>query len=387
METSPEIKSLWEESIRLHGQCRYHDALDRMRRLEAHAPDNARLLANIGMVYRDNGDLLSAEQYLRKASVLLPDDPAIHFNLALTLMRAGRLQEGFDEYEWRWKVQQFAEQHRQFSQPLWCGEPLEGRRILIYGEQGAGDAIQFVRYAPLVREAAGDVMIEVLPHLERLMGWMDGRYPIVNALTKDVQFDLQCPMMSLPKRFGTELDSIPAPARFSIPADVQAKWTNRLRTGRKNMGVVWAGNPKHPNDRDRSLSAPSFLPLTRLAGIQYWSLQVGPPAADTPDGVVNLAEELTDFGETAAAISALDLVITVDTAVAHLAGSLGKPVWLLAAYTSDWRWLLDREDTPWYPSMKIFRQQRPGDWSDVIDRVVRLLRSGQTTKDDGLPHG
>lgn len=372
MET-PELTQLWDESIRLHGERRFDDALERMRRLETRLPDHARLLANMGMVCRDSGDLAAAEKYSRRACLLQPEDAAIHFNLALTLMRAGRLQEGFYEYEWRWQIPEFQEQHRQFPQPVWRGEALEGRRILIYGEQGAGDAIQFVRFAPMVRKAGGEVIIEVLPHLERLMTWMEDGLRIVNAQTNDVQFDVQCPLMTLAERFGIGLDSIPAPARFLIPADVQAGWTNRVGTERMGIGLVWAGNPKHPNDRDRSLPADSFLPLTRLSGTQCWSLQAGVAARDTPAGVVNLAGELTDFGETAAAICALDLTITVDTAVAHLAGSLGKPVWLLAAYTADWRWLLDREDTPWYPSMRIFQQKRPGEWSEVMERVAGEL--------------
>jgi len=358
----------------LHGQGRYGEALDCLHALEPRLPDHPGLLSNLGVVCRDSGDLARAEQYLRRACAARPNHPATHYNLALTLLRAGRLREGFHEYEWRWQVRQFAEQRREFPQPLWQGEPLDGRRILIHGEQGAGDAIQFVRYAPLVRDAGGEVTVEVLPHLERLLGWLDGGYRIVNALSAGSRFDVQCPLMSLPGRFGTELDSIPPPARFSIPAALQAKWAGRLRTGRTAVGVVWAGNPKNYNDGARSLPAHHLLPLTRLSGIQCWSLQVGPAAADTPGGIVNLAEDLTDFGETAAVIAGLDLVIAADTAVAHLAGSLGKPVWLLLAYASDWRWMLDREDTPWYPSMRIFRQKRPGEWGDVMERVASELR-------------
>lgn len=371
--TSAEIKALWDRAILLHGQGRYADAIQCMVPLEACLPGHPPLLANLGVVCRDGGDLVRAEQYLRRACAARPEDPAVHYNLALTLLRAGRLREGFDEYEWRWQVPRFHEHRREFVQPLWRGEPLHGRRILIYGEQGAGDAIQFARYAPLVRNAGGDVVLEVLPHLERLAGWMEGAYPIVNAFAADVEFDLQCPLMSLPQRFGTELDSIPAPARFSIPAAIQADWARRLRTGRTAVGVVWAGNPAHADDRARSLPANRLLPLTRLPGIDWWSLQVGAAAADTPAGIANLADDLLDFGDTAAAISQLDLIITVDTAVAHLAGSLGKPVWLLLAYASDWRWLLDRADSPWYPSLRIFRQQRPGEWSDVIARVAAQL--------------
>jgi hypothetical protein len=203
---------------------------------------------------------------------------------------------------------------------------------------------------------------------------MEGGYPVVNALTSGVQFEVQCPLMSLPRRFGTELDSIPPPARFTIPGALSDKWAARLQTGRKKVGVVWATNPSYLNNAARSVPAHYFLPLTRESRLQCWSLQVGPAAADIPGGMVSLADELIDFAETAAVISQLDLVITVDTAVAHLAGSLGKPVWVLLTYAADWRWMLDREDTPWYPTMLLFRQIRPGAWGEVVDRVVRDLR-------------
>jgi tetratricopeptide (TPR) repeat protein len=375
MKGSTGSEGLFDLAITLYGQNRYRDALDCLLILEQRQPDNPGLLAHLGVVCRDSGDLVLAERYLRRACAARPNDSAAHFNLALTLLRAGRLQEGFREYEWRWQVHEFREQRREFAQPSWRGEPLNGRRILLYGEQGAGDTIQFVRYAPLVRGAGADVIIEALPHLERLLGWMDGAYPIVNTLSAGVQFDVQCPLMSLPHRFSTELDSIPAPACFSIPAATKAKWTGRLRRGRTAAGVVWAGNPRRYHDGARSLSPHYLLPLARLSGVQCWSLQVGPAAAQTPDGIVNLAEELTDFGETAAVISVLDLVITVDTAVAHLAGSLHKPVWLLLPYASDWRWMLGCEDTPWYPSVRLFRQKCPGEWGGVLERVASELDS------------
>jgi hypothetical protein len=363
------MKQLWDESLSLYSQGKLDEALELMLQVETHAPGNGWLLANIGVVYRDKGELGRAEQYLRRACATLPDNPSAHFNLALTLLRGGRLEEGFQEYEWRWRISQFQEQHYKFSQPVWRGEPLEGRRILLYGEQGAGDTVQFVRYASLVRMAGADVTIYALAELGRLMSWMDGGYRV----NQGIEFDFVCPLMSLPQRFGSGLNSIPPPARFWIPGELQARWAARLRSGRMNVGVVWAGNPKHPNDRDRSLPAQLFVPLTRLPGIQCWSLQVGPRAADIPEGVVSLAEELTDFGETAAAILGMDLVVTADTAVAHIAGSLGKRVWLLAAHNCDWRWLLDREDSPWYPSLRIFRRKYPGDWNEVMERVAQRM--------------
>lgn len=373
MRTAAEIKTLWDLAISLHGQSRYAEAIDCLRPLEADLPADPGLLSALGTVYRDSGDLVHAEQYLRRACASRPGDPAIHFNLAVALLRAGRLREGFREYEWRWQVPQFQEQRREFAQELWRGEPLAGRRILLYGEQGAGDAIQFVRYAPLVRRLGGDVTIEVLPHLQRLMSWMEGGYPIVNALSKDVQFEVRCPLMSLPHRLGTDLDSIPAPARFPIPSEMKSRWAERLRTSRRRVGVVWAANPAYYNNAARSLPGQLFGPLAGIAGIRVWSLQVGLAADQAPDGIESLAEDLGDFGDTAAAISQLDVVITVDTAVAHLAGSLGKPVWLLLMYASDWRWMMDREDTPWYPGMRIFRQRRPGEWGEVVGRVCDSL--------------
>ena len=366
-------KALWDRALALLGEARYGDALECLLQLEKSLPGDPALLSNIGVLARDSGDLARAEQYFRRVCTVLPEDAAGHFNLALTLLRAGRLREGFEEYEWRWLLPQFVPQRREFVQPLWGGEPLAGRRILLWSEQGAGDGMQFVRYAPLVRQAGGKPILEVLPHMERLVSYMEGGYPVVNALTEGVEFDVHCPLMSLPQRFGTELSSIPPPARFDLPADLRARWASRLRAGDKAVGLVWATNPSYFNNASRSIPGEFFAPLAQLPGVDCWGLQVGPAASETPAGVENLAADLVDFAETAAAIDALDLVITVDTAVAHLAGSLGKPVWLLLMYAADWRWMLDREDTPWYPGMRLFRQTRPRDWGEVMERVVAAL--------------
>ena len=355
---------------------RYAEALAALHALEVRMPDSLPLLSNLGIVYRDSGDLVRSEQYFRRVCAAQPEDAAAHFNLALTLLRAGRLREGFAEYEWRWQVAQFAPQRREFPQPLWRGEPLAGRRILLWGEQGAGDAIQFSRYAPLVRAAGGEPILEVLPHLERLMSWMEGGYRVVNALTLGVGFDVHCPLMSLPVRFVTELDSIPPPARFQVPATARDQWAARFGTESRSVGLVWAVNPTYANNLSRSVPGHLFSAFMRVASVRCWGLQVGPAAADAPQGLVNLDADLLDFAETAAVISASDLVITVDTAVAHLAGSLGKPVWVLLTYASDCRWLLDRADSPWYPAMRLFRQTRPGKWGDVVERVARELAEG-----------
>jgi hypothetical protein len=373
-----QLRARWNAAIALYQDGRYADALARLEALRAHLPHDLVLLANLGVVSRDLGDLGRAERCLRAVCEQRPEDAAAHYNLALTLLRAGQLREGFAEYEWRWRLKEFAPQRREIAAPVWDGGPLGGRRILLYGEQGAGDTIQFVRYAPLVAAAgSGEVILEVLPHLERLMSWMDGGYRIVNALTERVGFDVQCALMSLPHRFSTGLDSIPPPARFRIPPGARDRWRARFAPGVRNIGVVWAGNPLNPNDAFRSIPPELFAPLAGLPGIRCFCLQVGAdaagptaPAVVSVPGVEPLAGELADFANTAAAISCLDLVIAADTAVAHLAGSLSIPVWLLTAYASDWRWLLDREDSPWYSSLRIFRQKAPGDWAEVLARVA-----------------
>lgn len=369
---TPHIDAIQELAVALHAQGRYSAALACFRTLEETQPDDPAVLASIGTVLRDSGDLTAAESYFRRVIAAQPENAAAHFNLALTLLRAGRLAEGFADYEWRWRLEEFAPQRRQFDQPLWQGEPLHGRRILLYGEQGAGDAIQFVRYAPLVRAAGGSVILEALPHVQRLLSWMDGSYPVINALDRDTPLDLQCPLLSLPARFATTLETIPPPPRILVPDDERRRWSARIapHPETKNVGIVWCGNARQANNAARSVPSAALAPLLNLPGIRWWSLQVGAPPVD---GAIDLAPELDDFADTAAAITALDLVLTVDTGVAHLAGTLGKPTWLLLSCSADWRWLMDRDDSPWYPSMRLFRQPTPGDWPAVIERVARLL--------------
>ncbi len=304
-----------------------------------------------------------------------------HFGRALMLLRRGDFARGWQEYEWRWGARQHHRgARRDFPQPQWRGEDVAGRTLLLHGEQGLGDMIQFMRYAPLAAARGARVILELPASLTRLARSLAGVAEVVAAGDALPRFDLHCPLLSLPLAFGTRLESIPAatPYLAAEPRAVAA-WRRRFASKPgKAVGLVWAGNPDYPADRDRSLDPALLAPLLRTKGAAFYSLQVGAAAerlagAAGADGVEMLGKEFNDFADTAACVAALDLTIAADTAVAHLAGALNRPVWILLPFTSDWRWLVDRPDSPWYPSAALFRQQRPGDWAGVIERVGMKL--------------
>jgi hypothetical protein len=264
---------------------------------------------------------------------------------------------------------------------MWRGESLGGKTILLHAEQGFGDSLMLLRYAPLVAARGGRVVVEVPRALERLAARLaGGPYTLVAAGQPLPAFDLHCPLMSLPLAFGTTPETIPAAVPyFSAAPDAIARWRARLATAAgMKIGIVWAGNPVHLNDASRSIALDRLASLFELPETQWYSLQVGERASDLaklPAGrITDLAPDLTDFAETAAAISALDLVISVDTAVAHLAGALGHAVWILLPFDPDWRWLLERGDSPWYPTARLFRQPKRGDWDSVVHALRDALR-------------
>jgi hypothetical protein len=277
---------------------------------------------------------------------------------------------------------------RNFVQPSWLGEgALDGRTVLLHAEQGLGDTLQFVRYAPLVARRGARVLLEVQPPLLPLLSGFEGVASVLAQGTKLPAFDLHCPLLSLPLAFGTEIDSIPAKIPYIGVSDSRrAKWRERL--GAREMpriGIAWAGSTAHRNNAKRSLALAQFASLLSTPGVEFVSLQKElsePDAGLLPDfgNVLQLGEELADFADTAAVIERLDLVISADTSVAHLAGAIGKPVWILIPLAPDFRWLLAREDSPWYPTARLFRQQRLGDWNSVLGRVrtalVRLTQTG-----------
>jgi tetratricopeptide (TPR) repeat protein len=339
---------------------------------------------NLGNAARAGGRLAEARAGYERTIALEPRHAKAHWNRSLLLLAAGEFEEGWEEFEWRWRKPDTPP--RQFPQPLWDGSRLEGRGILLHAEQGLGDTIQFIRYAKLVEQAGGKVCFECPRQLAPLLESVEGIDILVEAGSALLGFDVHAPLASLPRLFGTTAARIPAGVPYLRVGEAFAeKWRRRLEgTGGPRIGLVWAGNPQHPEDRLRSLRLEAFEPLAATQGVSWYSLQFGASASQAahPPGGMNLVDlgpETEDFRDAAAAIQQLDLVISVDTAMAHLAGALARPVWVLLGYVPDWRWLLDRSDSPWYPSMRLFRQPRPGDWEAVIEAVADALE-----KDPGI---
>ena len=317
-----------------------------------------------------------------KSLAVDPGNALTTWNLALLQMLTGDFERGLSGREARWKASSLGLVDRGFSQPLWLrDQPLEGKTILLHADEGLGDSIQFARYVPFVAALGAQVILEVKPAVQSLLAAVTGvAHCIDRSSTPSLAFDLHCPLGSLPLAFGTRLDTIPFAEGF-LPAPLAARvkaWKDRLgpRT-RFRVGLAWSGDPDHKNDHNRSISLRALAPLLDC-DIEFVSLQKGIRDQDRaflrerPD-IVDLTEQLTDFSETAALVSCLDLVISVDTSVVHLTGALGVPVWTMVPFNPDWRWLLNRDDSPWYSSMRLFRQPQRGDWASVVDRVCLEL--------------
>ncbi len=301
----------------------------------------------------------------------------------MTLLAAGKFEEGWRQFEQRWQVEPLRNHQRSFAQAQWRGETLGGRRLFLHAEQGFGDTIQFCRYILLI-EAEATVILEVPPELVRLMGSLKRTIQIVPTGEEPPDFDLHCPLMSLPLALQATVTTIPAatPYLAADPAQVSV-WAERLRSLKGlRVGLVWAGGMRHGDtaslavDRRRSMALQQLAPLAGLPGVEFISLQMADPARQTPPVGLSLHDwtaELTDFADTAALIEGLDLVIGVDTAVVHLAGALGKMVWMLNRFDSCWRWQRARDDSPWYPTLTQFRHPQSGDWADVLAQVKLRL--------------
>jgi tetratricopeptide (TPR) repeat protein len=357
---------------------RTQDALASFEQALALRSDYVDALVNRGNALRDLNRDDEALKDFDRAIALSPHTAEAHWNKSLLDLSRGDFARGWQGFEWRWQLGDAA--LRDFAQPQWRGEELRGQTILLHAEQGFGDTIQFVRYASMVAAGGGKVILEAPDGLLPLLGDIEGVTALVSRGAALPPFDWHCPLMSLPLAFGTRLATIPAAAPYlQVPAERAATWRQRLpRTEKPRVGLVWSGKPTHKNDHNRSIALARLAPLLSRPGIEFVSLQQQYRDADLAaleqfPALRRLDRHLADFADTAAAIHELDLVIAVDTAVAHLAGALAKPVWILLPYVQDWRWMLDRDDSPWYPSARLFRQPRIDDWDSVIAGVVEQL--------------
>ena len=364
---------------------RFNEAAHSFSQAVALLPTSPVPLAARATALQAVGMVSEAEADCRKAITIDPSFAAAHWNLALNLLLQGRYLEGWSEYEWRWKKPDFTSPLRHTDVPLWDGAPLQGRTILLHAEQGFGDAIQFIRYASLVAQRGGTVVVECHPQLVQIMQTVPGVACVAPFGASLPPFSCQAPLLSLPHIFGTTLQAIPSQCPYvSINADYRKKWAALMATQPTTLrvGLVWAG--KDYPDPLRSCRLAGLAPLAATHNVTFFSLQLGigaEQAGSPPPGMslVDLTGQINDFADTAALIEQLDLVVSIDTAVAHLAGALGKPVYVMLPFAPDWRWFLERSDSPWYPTMRIFRQKLPGDWGKVMIDLQAALGSFAST--------
>lgn len=355
----------------LHARGFLHDAIAANRKALELKKSCKITLRNLGMVLAHTGEVEGLE-ILETMVKEQPESVDLHWSWAVALLLHGRFEDGWREYEWRMQVEDMRWQHKEYDVPRWTGEPLAGKRILLYTEQGFGDTLQFARYARLVAELGGTVVLEVQGGLHR---WCTALPGVAECIAKGnplPHYDMYAPLMSLPYLLGTREETIPPPVAPYVEG-------SRTESAKLQVGIVWGGNAKHILDKLRSTRLTEWSGLAQIEGVEFTSLQIGDPVAQIGEGghgfeFVADCSAVRDFGDTASLIAGLDLVITVDTSVAHLAGSMGKPVWILLYNVVDWRWGLETDRTAWYPSARLFRQKTPSDWSGVFAEVKERLQ-------------
>jgi tetratricopeptide (TPR) repeat protein len=359
---------------------RSEEALASFERALALQPNLSSVQYNRGNVQRSLARFHEALASYDRAIALSPEYVSAHWNRALTWLLLADFERGWLEYEWRLKTPSNSWQSSLSTQPPWRGEAIDGKTILLHGEQGFGDSIQFYRYIPMVAARGARVVLAVQTPLLRLMAKQPGALQVVGPDGALPLFDCHCPLMSLPLAFGTRLETVPSATPYlEAPPDAVQDWATRLGPKRRlRVGLAWSGRATHKDDPNRSVKLNSMLPLLAEVNAEFISLQkdVRPEDAGvlaTRTDICHFGDALKDFVDTAALISQLDLVISVDTSVAHLAGALGKPVWILLPFVPDWRWMRERDDSPWYPSTRLFRQDATKDWALVIARVHGAL--------------
>jgi len=337
-------------------------------------PDYTQAYNNLGFIFQEQGNLTVGISYYQKAVELEPDAPEPHLNLSLALLLIGDFKSGFQEYNWRWQ----ADKSLSLIQPekLWDGSNLGAQIILLHTEQGYGDTIQFIRYLPLVKQQGGRIILSCHKPLVRLLEKIPGIEQCLDIKVNFIGFDVHAPLLELPRIFGTTLDNIPPPIRNLNMPEIPLIKLESPEINYLKVGMVWRTNQNSSTAVKRSCKLMDFQYLLNIAGVSFYSLQKEPGVdlqllKTLP--ILDLSSQLNDFADTAGIITQLDLVITVDTAVAHLAGTLGKPVWILLPFVPNWRWMLDRNDSPWYPTARLFRQPKVGDWDSILIEVKQAL--------------
>ncbi len=384
----PEYPEAWENYASACAELGELDvAIPMLEKAVAQRPDNARTLNNLGNAYRQRLRLGEAIAVYRRAVAAEPSFPDAHANLGLALLTVGQLEEGFAEFEWRWHATGGALTKPPLTGVEWKGQPLAGKTLLLYTEQGFGDAVMFVRYATVLARQGARVVIGCPPPLTSLFERVEGVACAHSTYEGLPRWDYHLPLMSAPAAVGTTLETVPAEVPYlSVDDRRRETWVHRLAWlkesggGQLRVGLVWQGNPRHKDDRNRSIDPALLAPLSEIAGVRLVSLQKSTEGAPSSDGApswiaYDAGRHLGDFADTAAAVEQLDLIISVDSAPAHVAGAMGRPVWLLLPWAPDYRWMLGRDDSPWYPTMRLWRQDRRGDWADVITRIKAALES------------
>jgi tetratricopeptide (TPR) repeat protein len=363
----------------LSEQDRVDEAIESYHRVLKLNPECQPAYYNLADALVKKNDLPAAIEACRKSIELAPEDPESHGLLGLLLLKSGEFAEGWEEYEWRFKAKDFEDQAP--DKPRWDGSSLEGRTILLRGEQGLGDTIQFIRYAKLVKKRGGTVIVECPRQVLQLIATAEGVDKVIAKGDPRPDFDVHAPLLSLPAIFETTLKNVPNKVPYLKPdKELLAKWKDELSKGKGlKVGIAWQGNPTYRKDHLRSVPLTFFQDIVNMSGARFYSLQFGQGREQLanlkdPERVVDLGDRLGEFHETAAIVANLDLVISSDNGNVHLAGALGVPVWMATSFAPDWRWLLERPDSPWYPTMRLFRQPAVRDWDTVFRNIKEALK-------------
>lgn len=384
LQLNPQYAQAWSNrGVVLKRLGRMADAATSYERAIAIDPSFVDAIVNYATLLKDMMRLPSAVAMNGRALALDPDNSGAHLNLAICHLVSGDWALGWPHYEWRWKTEQLKDGVRTFAQPQWQGESLEGKTILLHAEQGLGDTLQFCRFAQMLAARGAKVLLEVQAPLLGVLAQLSGVHALLARGQVLPPFDLHCPLLSVPLALGLTLANLP-PASAYLQADVEASraWRHQVGQGEVRVGVVWSGRPEHKNDHNRSIPFEEFQRMFR-PGLHFHCLQKEFRLADrqalaSRSDVAVWDSQLHSFSDTAALIDAMDVVVSVDTSVAHLAAAMGKPVWLLLPFSPDWRWVIGRDDSPWYPHMRLFRQADTGQWAPVLEQIYQAL--GQFTR-------